>query len=98
RKTGAPLPEGEAVLPVGVETSYVEGGRMLTDRSLYRVGYVATPGLLGAVKLRLLGVSLIRRGLGGDLQGAVDAQWRATGPAPPPPKPGTPKPAKPPAG
>ncbi len=77
RKAGAPLPEGEAMLPVGVITSYVENGETWTDSSIYRVGYVADPGLLGAVKLKLLGVSLVRRGVTGDLQAAVDASWRA---------------------
>jgi hypothetical protein len=55
---------------------------MRTDRSLYRVGYVARGGLLGAVKLELQGVSLLRRGVTGDLQGVVDAQWRADRPKP----------------
>jgi hypothetical protein len=85
RKAGAPLPQGEAALPIGVVTTYVEDGDLRTDRSLYRVGYAASPGLLGAVKLELQGVSLIRRGVTGDLQGAVDAQWRAERPKPPRP-------------
>jgi hypothetical protein len=82
RKDGARLPEGEAELPVGVVTTYVEDGEMRTDRSLYRVGYVARGGLLGAMKLELQGMSLLRRGVTGDLQGAVDAQWRADRPKP----------------
>ncbi len=81
RKTGAPLPKGEARLPVGVITSYVEDGETRTDRSIYRIGYTAEPGLLGAVKLRLLGATLVRRGVTGDLQAAVDAAWRAEAPA-----------------
>ncbi len=81
RKAGAALPEGEAMLPVGVITTYVENGETHTDSSIYRVGYVASGGLLGAVKLKLLGVSLIRRGVAGDLQAAVDAAWRAELPA-----------------
>ena len=81
RKAGAPLPKGEARLPVGVVTSYVENGETRRDQSIYRVGYVAEPGLLGAVKLKLLGATLVRRGVSGDLQAAVDAAWRAEAPA-----------------
>ena len=81
RKAGAPLPKGEARLPVGVITSYVEDGETRTDRSIYRIGYTAEPGLLGAVKLNLLGATLVRRGVTGDLQVAVDAAWRAEAPA-----------------
>ena len=81
RKAGAPLPKGEARLPVGVITSYVENGETRTDQSIYRVGYVAEPGLLGAVKLKLLGATLVRRGVTGDVQAAVDAAWRAEAPA-----------------
>jgi hypothetical protein len=75
RRAGASLPKGEAEMPMGVETAYVEGGEMRTDRALYRVGYVANPGLLGAIKLHLTGVSLVRRGVKGDLQAAVDSLW-----------------------
>lgn len=77
RKAGASLPKGEAVLPVGVVTTYVEKGETRTDQSIYRVGYVADPGMLGAVKLKLVGATLMRRGVSGDVQAAVDAAWRA---------------------
>jgi hypothetical protein len=81
RKAGAPLPQGEARLPVGIVTTYVENGETRTDRSIYRVGYTASPGLLGAVKLKLVGATLVRRGVTGDMQAAVDAAWRAEAPA-----------------
>jgi hypothetical protein len=77
RKAGHSLPKGEAELPVAIVTTYVEDGEMRTDRSLYRLGYNAKGGLLGAVKLHLLGVSLVRRGVGEDVQAAVDAAWKA---------------------
>lgn len=80
RKAGASLPEGEAMLPVGVVTTYVENGETRTDQSIYRVGYVAEPGLLGAVKLRLLGATPMRRDVKGDVQAQVDAAWRAAAP------------------
>ncbi|CAN5293844.1 hypothetical protein BH09PSE2_BH09PSE2_24860 [soil metagenome] len=76
-----PLPglkTGEGVLPVGVVTRYVEDGEAREDRSLYRVGYaVRKAGLFGGRKITLLGLSLHRRGVAGDLQAAVDAAWRA---------------------
>jgi hypothetical protein len=81
RKAGAPLPKGEAALPVGVITRYVEDGETRTDRSIYRIGYVAGPGLLGAVKLKLIGATLVRRNVGGDVQAAVEAAWRREAPA-----------------
>ncbi|HEX8233726.1 MAG TPA: hypothetical protein VF559_10340 [Caulobacteraceae bacterium] len=81
REAGAPLPKGEARLPVGVVTRYVENGETRTDQSIYRVGYLAEPGLFGAVKLKLLGATLVRRGVKGDVQAAVNAAWRAEAPA-----------------
>jgi hypothetical protein len=80
REAGAPLPEGEARLPVGVVTTYVENGQTRTDQSLYRVGYLAEPGLFSAVKLKLLGATLVRRNVKGDIQSAVNAAWRAEAP------------------
>lgn len=75
-KDGAAYPVGEAMLPVGVMTTYVENGETHTDQSLYRVGYVADPGMLGALKLHLTGAALVRRGVAGDLQAAVDGAWK----------------------
>jgi len=79
-RRGAPLPKGEATLPMGVITTYVENGETRTDKSIYRVGYLARPGLLAAVKLELLGATLVRRDVKGDVQAAVDAAWLAETP------------------
>lgn len=79
RKSGAGLPKGEATLPVAVITTYVENGETRTDQSLYRVGYAAKPGLFGTMELKLLGATLLRRSVAGDMQAAVDAAWRAEG-------------------
>jgi hypothetical protein len=82
-KAGAPLPKGEARLPVGVVTTYIENGQTHTDQSLYRVGYLTESGLLpGAVKLKLLGAAPIRRDVPGDMQAVVDAAWKTDAPAP----------------
>ena len=69
---------GEGVLPVGIVTRYVEDGEAREDRSLYAVGYaVRKGGLFGGHKASLLGLSLLRRGVAGDLQSAVESAWAA---------------------
>lgn len=78
RKAGAGA-DGDGSVPVGVSTTYVEDGEMRTDRSLYRVGYAWRGRLLGGPVLALQGVSLVRRGVGGDLGKAVEAAWRRAG-------------------
>ena len=83
RKAGAKLPEGEAELPVGVLTTYIEDGQTRADTSLYRVGYSTTSSFLGGIKFHLLGVSLVQRGVKADLHTVVDGRWRSAAPAPP---------------
>lgn len=71
---------GEGVLPVGVVTRYIEDGEERTDRSLYRVGFaVRKGGLFSGRAVVLLGLSLGRRGVEGDLQAAVDKAWAGQG-------------------
>jgi hypothetical protein len=94
RKAGAPYPKGEAMLPVGIVTTYIEAGETRTDQSVYRVGYLADPGMLGALKLQLTGAALVKRGVTGDLQAAVDAAWKAEGPQRPANPETTPRPAR----
>jgi hypothetical protein len=62
-------------VPVGVLTTYVEDGEMRTDCSVYAVAAVLEGRFLRGSRLQMDGVSLIRRGVGGDLQAAVDAAW-----------------------
>ena len=72
---------GEGTLPMGVVTRYIEDGEERTDQSLYRVGYaVRKAGLFGGRSVVLLGLSLARRGVAGDLQASVDGAWRAEAP------------------
>jgi hypothetical protein len=75
RKAGAGA-DGEATLPVGVIATYVQDGEMRTDQSIYRLGYAWRPRFLGGPRLALQGVSLIRRGVQGDLRAAVESAWR----------------------
>ena len=73
RKVGA----GEELrVPVGVVTTYVEAGEMKTDRSIYAVAYNLKDRLLRGATVKLEGVSLLRRGVTGDLKAAVEAAWR----------------------
>ncbi|HEV2532414.1 hypothetical protein [Phenylobacterium sp.] len=67
---------GERRVPVGIVTSYVEAGEMKTDRSLYAVAYTLQSRLLRGSTVKLEGVSLLRRGVSGDLKAAVESAWR----------------------
>jgi len=69
-------PGEERRVPVGVVTTYVEAGEMKTDRSVYVVAYNLKNRLLRGSTVKLEGVSLLRRGVGGDLKAAVEAAWR----------------------
>jgi hypothetical protein len=62
-------------VPVGVVTTYVEDGEMKTDRSVYAVAAILQGRLLRGSRLQLDGISLQRRGVGGDLKAAVEAAW-----------------------
>ena len=67
--------DGEGRLPVAVITTYAEGGDTLTDRSEYAIGYAWRSRFLLGRRIALQGISLIRRGLRGDPQAAVDRLW-----------------------
>jgi hypothetical protein len=72
-------------LPVGVVTSFIEDGQTKTDRAIYLLGYSLKPRMLRSDKAELEGLSLVRRGVGDDMQSALDAAWAKQ--APPPAKP-----------
>ncbi|HEX4711640.1 hypothetical protein [Phenylobacterium sp.] len=69
-------------LPVGIVTVFIEDGQTKTDRALYLVGYSLHPRVLRSDRVELEGLSLLRRGVGEDVQGAVDARWASQAPAP----------------
>jgi hypothetical protein len=69
-------------LPVGVVTVFIEDGQTKTDRALYLIGYSLHPRVLRSDKVELEGLSLVRRGVGEDMQAAVDALWARQAPAP----------------
>jgi hypothetical protein len=69
-------------LPVGIATSFIEDGQEKTDQAIYRIGYSTHPRVLRSDKVEMEGLSLVRRGVTGDLQAAVDAIWAHDNPAP----------------
>ena len=75
---------GEGVIPVAIQTTYVEEGDERTDVSLYRVGYSWKPRLFGGQLIRLQGLALVRRGVTGDAQKLVDGRWEGERPKPAP--------------
>jgi len=62
-------------VPVGIVTVFIEDGQTKTDRSLYMLGYSSHPRMLRSDRIELEGLSLNRRGVGQDVQAAVDALW-----------------------
>jgi hypothetical protein len=80
RARGATARQGR--LPVGIVTVFIEDGETKTDRAIYLVGYSLHPRVLRSDKVELEGLSLVRRGLGEDVQAAVDALWTRQAPAP----------------
>jgi hypothetical protein len=69
-------------LPVGVVTVFIEDGQTKTDRSIYLVGYGAHPRVLRSDKVELEGLSLLQRGVGENVQAAVDGVWTRQNPPP----------------
>ena len=67
--------DGEARLPVGVITTYVEDGQTRTDRSLYRIGYAWRARFVLRRRIVLQGIALDQRAVGGDLQALVNQRW-----------------------
>lgn len=73
----------EQSLPVGIVTTFVEDGVVMTDSSLYQIGFTIHPRLLQGAEVRIEGVAVSRRGLTGAPQGAADAAWANESPAKP---------------
>ncbi len=67
-------------VPVGIVTDFIEDGQSKTDRSIYMLGYSAHPRMLRSDKIELEGLTLSRRGVGQDLQAAVDGLWARQSP------------------
>ncbi len=65
----------EGRVPMGVVTVFIEDGQTKTDRAIYLLGYSLDSRVLRPDRMELQGMSLVRRGVNGDLQAAVDALW-----------------------
>ena len=61
---------------------FIEDGQTKTDQAIYRIGYSTHPRVLRADKVEMEGLSLVRRGVGEDIQRAVDAVWVSQNPPP----------------
>jgi hypothetical protein len=59
--------------PVGVATTFLDNGRTRADQSIYWIAYRLKPQLLMGPKVELLGLSLARRDVTGDLKAKVEA-------------------------
>jgi hypothetical protein len=80
RDHGAKQRQGR--MPVGIVTVFIEDGQSKTDRALYQAGFSTHPRVLRSDKVELEGLSLIRRGVGEDIQAAVDGVWARQNPPP----------------
>jgi len=69
-------------VPVGIATSYIEDGQAKTDQSIYLLGYSLHSRTFRSARVELEGLSLLRRGVGEDLQKVVDAVWDREHPKP----------------
>ncbi len=69
-------------LPVAIVTVFIEDGQTKTDRALYILGFNTHPRVLRSDRIELEGLSLIRRGVGENVQAAVDAVWANQNPPP----------------
>jgi len=69
-------------LPVGIVTAFIEDGQPKTDRAIYLVGYTSHARVLRSDKVELEGLSLLRRGVGENVQAAVDGVWARENPPP----------------
>jgi hypothetical protein len=72
---GADDDGAEHELPLAVQTTFVQDGEVHTDQALYKVGFSIHRRLLQGAKVRIEGLAFSRRGLGPNLQAAVDAAW-----------------------
>ena len=79
RRLGRRPDAGDLRSPVGVSTTYLVNGDLRTDQSIYDISYRLEPRFLRGDRVVLEGLSVVRRGVGGDLSAAVEAVYRARG-------------------
>lgn len=71
---------GDERLPVAITTRYVADGEMITDVSLYDVGYAVKDRFLRGGVVRLRGLSFIGRTRADAAQARVDSLWQTRQP------------------
>lgn len=72
-------------LPVGIVTTFEEGGTIRSDAALYDVGYAFHDRVLRGRAVELEGITLVRRLPAAGLKAAVEARWaKLLPPAPEP--------------
>jgi hypothetical protein len=71
---------GDERLPIAVTTEYLAGGEMLTDVSIYDVGYAVKERFLRGGEVRLRGLSYIGRARAEAAQARVDSLWKTRQP------------------
>ena len=69
--------DGEGRIPVVIETSFIEDGDTKTDRSFYELAFNVRSKFPFGERVSLEGLSLLRRGVAGDPQAAVDRTFAA---------------------
>ncbi len=80
---GAADDGSERDLTVGVATTFVQGGQVMTDNSLYQLGFTVHPRLLQGAEVSIEGIALSRRAVAAPLQSAVDEAWARQAPSKP---------------
>ena len=71
---------GDERLPIAIETRYLAGGVIRTDRAVYDLGYTISGQFLGGSSVRLRGLALVERPAG-DVAAMLDRRWAAAHPA-----------------
>lgn len=67
---------GDERLPIAIETRYLAGGVIRSDRAIYDVGYTISGQFLGGSSVRLRGLALVARPAG-DVVAMLDRRWSA---------------------
>lgn len=68
---------GDLRLPVGISTTYLADGDMRTDNAVYDVGYRLEHRFMRPSRVVLEGLSVVRRGVRGDLRTASEQLYRS---------------------
>jgi hypothetical protein len=67
---------GDERLPIAIETRYLVGGVIRTDRAIYDLGYTISGQFLGGSSVKLRGLALVERPAG-DVAAMLDRRWAA---------------------